>query len=54
MSWSEREAAKKDVEVLIKLADAVRDRAHPMPTLSNWQAVQASLVTLRHAFGPPI
>jgi hypothetical protein len=76
---SERDAAKKDVEVLIKLAEAVKDRtndgksatselgqlvkqvatiqtfidAHPMPTLSNWQAVQASLVKLRQAFGLP-
>jgi hypothetical protein len=74
---SEREAAQKDVEVLIKLADAVKDRtndgksataelrqlveqvatvetfigAHPMPSLSNWQAVQTSLVKLRQAFG---
>ena len=73
----EREAAKKDVEVLIKLADAVKDRTndgnpataelrqlveqvarvqtfigvHPMPTMSNWQAVQTSLVKLRQAFG---
>jgi hypothetical protein len=77
---SEREAAKKDVEVLIKLADAVKDRTndgksataelrqlveqvaivqtfvgvHPMPTLSNWQALQTSLVTLRRAFGLPM
>jgi hypothetical protein len=74
---SEREAAGKDVEVLIKLADAVKDRTndgkpataelrqlveqvarvqtfiamHPMTTLSNWQAVQTSLATLRQAFG---
>jgi hypothetical protein len=74
---SEREAARKDVEVLIKLAETVKDRTndgksataelrqlvdqvatvqtfigvHPMPTLSNWQAVQTSLVTLRQAFG---
>jgi hypothetical protein len=74
---SEREAAKKDVEVLIKLADAVKDRTndgksataelrqlvkqvatvqtfigvHPTPNLSNWQAVQTSLVKLRQAFG---
>jgi hypothetical protein len=26
---------------------------HPTPTLSNWQAVQASLVKLREAFGLP-
>jgi hypothetical protein len=70
-------AAGKDVEVLIKLADAVKDRTndgkpataelrqlveqvarvqtfiamHPMTTLSNWQAVQTSLATLRQAFG---
>ena len=25
--------------------------AHPMPSLSNWQAVQTSLVKLRQAFG---
>jgi hypothetical protein len=76
---AEREAAKKDVEVLIKLAEAVKDRTndgksataelrqlvdqvatvqtfigvHPMPTLSNWQAVQTSLVKLRQAFGLP-
>ena len=76
---SEREIAKKDVEELIKLADAVKDRtndgksataelrqlveqaatvqtfigAHPMSTLSNWQAAQTSLVKLRQAFGLP-
>ena len=74
---SEREAAGKDVEVLIKLADAVKDRTndgkpaaaevrqlleqaakvhtflreHPMPTSSNWQGSEASLVKLRQAFG---
>jgi hypothetical protein len=73
----ERDAAKKDVEVLVKLAEAVKDRTndgksataelrqlveqaatiqtfvgvHPMPTLTNWQAVQTSLVKLRQAFG---
>ena len=77
---SEREIAKKDVEELIKLADAVKDRtndgksataelrqlveqaatvqtfigAHPMSTLSNWQAAQTSLVKLRQAFGLPM
>jgi hypothetical protein len=76
---SEKEAARKDVEVLIKLAEAVKDRTndgksataelrqlveqvatvqtfigvHPMPTLSNWQAVRTSLATLRQAFGLP-
>ena len=77
---SEREAAKKDVEALVKLADAVKDRTndgkpataevrqlveqvarvqtfiggHAIPTLSNWQAVQTSLVKLRQAFGLPV
>jgi hypothetical protein len=73
----ERDAAKKDVELLIKQADAVKSRvndgkpatgevrllvdqvaklqtfvgAHPMPTMANWQAVQASLGKLQQAFG---
>ena len=77
---SESEAAKKDVEALVKSADAVKDRTndgkpataemrqlveqaarvqtfiggHAMPTLSNWQAVQTSLVKLQQAFGLPM
>ena len=65
----EKDAAKKDVELLIKQADAVKSRtsdgkpatgemrqlveqvaklqtfvgAHPIPTMTNWQAVQTSL-----------
>jgi hypothetical protein len=77
LAKSDREVAKKDVEALITLAEAVKDRTtdgksasaelrqldeqaatvqtfiggHPMATLSNWQAVQTSLVRLRQAFG---
>ena len=73
----EKDAAKKDVELLIKQADAVKSRttdgkpatgevrqlveqvaklqtlvgAHPIPTMTNWQAVQASLGKLQQAFG---
>ena len=73
----EKDAAKKDVEMLIKQADAVKSRtsdgkpassevqqlieqvaklqtfvsAHPIPTLTNWQAVQSSLGKLQQAFG---
>ena len=73
----DKDAAKKDVEMLIKQADAVKSRtndgkpataelrqlldqvaridaflgAHPIPTMTNWQAVQSSLGTLRQAFG---
>ena len=73
----EKDAAKKDVETLIKQADAVKDRtsdgkpataevkqlveqvakvqtfvgAHPIPTMTNWQAVQTSLAKLQQAFG---
>jgi hypothetical protein len=73
----EKEAAKKDVEMLIKQAEAVKSRtsdgkpataevrqlveqvakvqtfvgAHPIPTMTNWQAVQTSLGKLQQAFG---
>ena len=73
----EKEAAKKDVELLIKQADAVKSRtsggkpatgeaqqlvaqaakleafvgAHPMPTMTNWQAVQTSVAKVQQAFG---
>ncbi len=73
----DRDAAKKDAEVLIKQANAVKSRtsdgklataelrqlveqiaklqtfveAHPIPTMTNWQAVQASLGKLQQAFG---
>ena len=73
----EKDIAKKDVETLIKQADAVKSRtsdgkpatgevrqvveqvakvqtfvdAHPIPTMTNWQAVQTSLGTLQQAFG---
>jgi hypothetical protein len=73
----EKDAAKKDVELLVKHADAVKSRAsdgkpasaemrqlaeqvaklqtfvgvHPIPTMTNWQAVQTSLATLQQAFG---
>ena len=74
----EKDAAKKDVEMLIKQADAVKSRtsdgkpatgevrqlvdqvaklqtfvgAHPIATMTNWQAVQTSLAKLQQAFGP--
>jgi hypothetical protein len=73
----EKDAAKKDLEVLIKQADAVKSRtsdgkpatgevrqlveqvarlqtfvgAHPIPAMTNWQAVQTSLGKLQQAFG---
>lgn len=73
----EKDAAKKDVELLIKQAEAVESRtsdgkpatgevrqlveqvaklqtfvdAHPIPTMTNWQAVQTSVGTLQQAFG---
>ena len=73
----DRDAAKKDAELLIKQADAVKSRtsdgkpatgellqlreqvvklqtfisAHPIPTMTNWQAVQSSLGKLQQAFG---
>jgi NACalpha-BTF3-like transcription factor len=74
----DKDAAKKDVELLIKQAGAAKSRisdgkpatsevhqlveqvarlqtfvgAHPIPTMTNWQAVQASLAKLQRAFGP--
>jgi hypothetical protein len=73
----EKDAAKKDVDLLVKQANAVKSRtsdgkpatgevrqiveqvaklqtfvgAHPIPTMTNWQAVQASLGKLQQAFG---
>ena len=73
----EKDAGKKDVELLIKQADAVKSRtndgkpatgemrqlidqmakvqtfvdAHATLPLTNWRAVQASLVKLQEAFG---
>lgn len=73
----DKDAAKKDADVLIKQANAVKSRmndskpatgevrqlveqvaklqtfvgAHPIPTMTNWQAVQASLGKLQQAFG---
>ena len=73
----DRDAAKKDADVLIKHANAVKSRtsdgklataelrqlveqaaklqtfvgAHPIPTMTNWQAVQTSLGKLQQAFG---
>jgi len=73
----EKDAAKKDVEMLIKQADSVKSRtsdgkpatgevrqlveqvaklqtfvgAHPIPTMTNWQAVQTSSAKLQRAFG---
>ena len=72
----EREAAKKELDVLIKHAKAVKSRVgdgkpataelqllveqatrlrthfttSPLPTMSNWEAVQASLAKLQQAF----
>ena len=72
-----KDAAKKDVDLLIKQANAVKSRtsdgkpatgelrqlreqvaklqtfisAHPIPTMTNWQAVQSSLGKLQQAFG---
>lgn len=71
------EATKKDAELLVKQANAVKSRtsdgkpataevrqlvdqtakiqafieAHPIPTMTNWQTVQSSLVKLQQAFG---
>ena len=73
----DRDAAKKEVDVLIKQANAVKSRtndgkpatgdvrqlveqtaklqtfvgANPIPTMTNWQAVQTSLGKLQQAFG---
>ena len=73
----EKDTAKKDVEMLIKQANAVKSRtsdgkpatgevrqvveqvaklqtfvdAHPIPNMTNWQAVQTSLGKLQQAFG---
>ena len=77
LAKADKEAAKKDVELLIKQAAAVKSRtndgkpatgevrqlveqvaklqtfigAHPIPTMTNWQAVQTSLGKLQQAFG---
>jgi hypothetical protein len=73
----EKDAAKKDVELLIEHADAVKSRTsdgkpataemrqlaeqvaklqtfvgvHPIPTMTNWHAVQNSLAQLQQGFG---
>ena len=73
----DRDAAKKDADVLIKHANAVKSRtsdgklataelrqlvdqvarlqtfvgAHPISTMTNWEAVQTSLGKLQQAFG---
>jgi hypothetical protein len=73
----DRDAAKKDADLLIKQANAVKSRtsdgklatgemrqlaeqvaklqtfvtSHPIPTMTNWQAVQSSLGKLQQAFG---
>jgi len=73
----EKDAAKKDTELLIKQANVVKSRttegkpatgelrqlveqvakvqafvgANPIPNMTNWQAVQASLGKLQQAFG---
>ena len=73
----DRDAARKDADVLIKQANALKSRtgdgklataelrqvvdqvarlqtfvgAHPIPTMTNWQAVQTSLGKLQQAFG---
>ena len=73
----DKDAAKKDAELLIKQANAVKSRTsdgklatgemrqladqvaklqtfvdgHPIPTMTNWQAVQSSLGKLQQAFG---
>ena len=77
LAKADKDAAKKDVELLIKQANAVKSRtndgkpatgevrqlveqvaklqtfvgAHPIPTMTNWQAVQTSLGKLQQAFG---
>jgi hypothetical protein len=73
----DRDAGKKEADLLIKHANAVKSRtkggepatgdvrqlleqaakletfvgAHPVPVMTNWQAVQTSLEKLRQAFG---
>ena len=73
----EKDAAKKDLDAVIKQANAVKSRtndgkpataevrqlvdqvarlravvaAHAVPTMTNWEAVQASLGKLQQAFG---
>ena len=73
----DKDAAKKDTDLLIKQANAVKSRTsdgklatgemrqltdqvaklqtfvdgHPIPTMTNWQAVQSSLGKLQQAFG---
>jgi hypothetical protein len=73
----DKNAAKKDIDQLVKLADTVKSRtnggkpatadlrqlldqvakvetfvgAHPIAPMTNWQAVQTSLVKLQQAFG---
>ena len=73
----DRDAVKKDADILIKQANAVKSRtsdgklataelrqlveqvaklqtfvgAHPIPTMTNWEAVQTSLGKLQQAFG---
>jgi hypothetical protein len=73
----DRDAAKKDADLLIKQANDVKSRtsdgklataelrqlveqvaklqtfvgAHPIPTMTNWEAVQTSLGKLQQAFG---
>ena len=73
----DKDAAKKDADLLIKQANAVKSRTsdgklatgemrqladqvaklqtfvdgHPIPTMTNWQAVQSSLGKLQQAFG---
>ncbi len=73
----DKDAAKKDIEAVIKQADVVKSRtkdgkpattearllvdqiakvqafvgAHPLPSMTNWQAVQESLGKLQQAFG---
>jgi hypothetical protein len=73
----DRDTAKRDADLLIKQANAVKSRtsdgklataelrqlveqvgklqtfvgAHPIPTMTNWEAVQTSLGKLQQAFG---
>ncbi len=77
LAKADRDAARKDADLLIKQAKAVKSRtsdgklataemrelveqvaklqafvdAHPIPTMTNWQAVQTSLANLQQAFG---
>ena len=77
LAKADKDAAKKDVDLLIKQGNAVKSRtsdgkpataemrqlveqvaklqtfvgAHPIPTMTNWQAVQTSLGRLQQAFG---